>query len=555
MNCSIASKKNFFFSIRNFNLLFVFILLLQQSKTVSAQTFAWAKQYNLGSGPYVGKYGGMDAAGNYYAAGKDFITKHSPAGTLIWVKQFLNFTSVHYNNQFNAIAVDAAGNVFMAGSFTGTYDFDPGPGVNNLTSASTVVGGTDGFVEKLDANGNFVWAGAVGGPGGDFIYSICLDGSGNVCLTGKYGAGVNTTTYADFDPGVGQYLITSNGHYDKFIEKLDGNSNFLWAKSFGGPLSDNGLQIAADANNDIFLSGHLNGTTYLDKFDANGNTIWSKELFATTGPSIVDISIDNMGNVLSTGTFSGTYDFDPGPGVYNITGMNGQYFFVWKLDNAGNFIWAKACTVGASMASSSIATDGTGNVYTAGYHSGTGNHDLDPGTGTFNFKGSGMFIQKLNASGNFVWALSMAGTGSAMAYGRAVQVNASGDVYTFNPFAGTVDFDPGRAKYTLNASNGPFVVHKMTQAGGGNFAKPDLIVSETLPAGILIYPNPVVDQITIRNNNNKLPGNLVIYDAYGKMVYQKLAGSSQTIDVRQLSAGVYYLKTDKSATAIKFVKQ
>ena len=355
------------------------------------------------------------------------------------------------------------------------------------------------------------------------------------------------TSYADFDPGVGQYLITSNGHYDKFIEKLDGNGNFLWAKSFGGPQADAGGQIAADANNDIFLCGSLNGTTVLDKFDPNGNTIWSKQLFATTGPSIVDISIDNMGNVLSTGTFSGTYDFDPGPAVFNLTGPDMQDFFIWKLDNAGSFVWAKRVIGGGSNASSSIATDGSANVYTTGFYSGTGNHDFDPGSGTFNFSGSGMFIQKLNASGNFVWAVSMAGSGSAMAYGRAVQVNASGDVYTFNSFSGSVDFNPGRAKYTLNASNGPYVVHKMTQTGGGAFAEQTEPPLETVSRqDMSIYPNPSNGIFYIDAPAIGEKATLTIYDISGKIIQSKMfnasAKQSLQVDLTKNPKAVYLIE-------------
>ena len=346
---------------------------------------------------------------------------------------------------------------------------------------------------------------------------------------------------------MGQYLITSNGHYDKFIEKLDGNGNFLWANSFGGPQADAGGQIAADANNDIFLCGSLNGTTVLDKFNSNGNTIWSKQLFATTGPSIVDINIDNMGNLLSTGTFSGTYDFDPGPGVFNLTGPDIQDFFIWKLDNAGNFIWAKRVIGGGTNASSSIATDGSGNVYTTGFYSGTGNHDLDPGPGTYNFSGSGMFIQKLNASGNFAWAVSIAGSGTAMAFGRSIRVNVNGDVYTAINFNGTVDFNPSQAKFTLNAANGPFVVHKMTQTGGGAFALPVEIPFETLsPQDNVVYPNPntgsfYIDVPAIGEN-----ATLTIYDMTGRIVQQRIFNGNiekrMRIDLDVKSKGVHIVE-------------
>jgi len=71
-----------------------------------------------------------------------------------------------------------------------------------------------------------------------------------------------------------------------------------------------------------------------------------------------------------------------------------------------------------------------------------------------------------------------------------------------------------------------------------------------------LFPNPATDQITIQDINNKIPGNIIIFDAWGKMVHQKIVGSSQAvIDVKNLPSGVYYLRTEQSAAAIKFVKQ
>src|SRR5438552_2041239 len=85
------------------------------------------------------------------------------------------------DDQGTAIAVDAAGNVYATGGFSGTVDFDPGPGVFNLTSA----GGYDAFVSKLDGAGNFVWARALGSSTDDGN-GIAVDGAGNVYTTGAF---------------------------------------------------------------------------------------------------------------------------------------------------------------------------------------------------------------------------------------------------------------------------------------------------------------------------------------------------------------------------------
>src|SRR5688500_8844248 len=59
----------------------------------------------------------------------------------------------------NAVTTDAAGNVFVAGQFSGTVDFDPGAGATNLTA----LGPTDAFVAKYSSSGALTWARRLGG--------------------------------------------------------------------------------------------------------------------------------------------------------------------------------------------------------------------------------------------------------------------------------------------------------------------------------------------------------------------------------------------------------
>jgi len=62
--------------------------------------------------------------------------------------------SIYSNGR--SIAVDQQGNVYSAGLFNYTTDFDPGPGVFTLTAAG--FGNTGIYISKLSATGDFVWA-------------------------------------------------------------------------------------------------------------------------------------------------------------------------------------------------------------------------------------------------------------------------------------------------------------------------------------------------------------------------------------------------------------
>ena len=184
------------------------------------------------------------------------------------------------------MAVDASGNVYTTGFFNGTVDFDPGPGIFNLTG---VISGDDRsiYISKLNTSGNFIWAKKIGeiGPA-DFINdyppqysSIALDAAGNVYTTGPFSRAV------DFDPGVGVVNLVPWGDQDVFVTKLDAAGTFVWAKQMGG-----------------------NGT-------ANSSSI----------------AIDITGNVYIEGAFKGTIDFDPGPGVSNLTSIGTTDHFIHKM--------------------------------------------------------------------------------------------------------------------------------------------------------------------------------------------------------------------------------
>ena len=123
----------------------------------------------------------------------------------------------------------------------------------------------------------------------------------------------------------------------------------------------------------------------------------------------------------------------------NLTSSAG-ITFITKSDASGNLIWAK--NLGGSNASTSIAVDVLRNVYITGSFRGTA--DFDPGPGTYNLTSAGdedIFVTKLDASGNFVWAKKMGGASDDD--GNSIAVDASGNVYTTGYFQGTADFDPG----------------------------------------------------------------------------------------------------------------
>ncbi|MBK9981589.1 MAG: SBBP repeat-containing protein [Saprospiraceae bacterium] len=319
---------------------------------------------------------------------------------LIWAKHMgassTSGLSVPAEGRF--IAVDVQGNVYTTGTFVHIADFDPGPGIFNLET-NNFYDIAEIFVSKLDVNGNFLWAKQFRGDAdvddliNDYSNSIVVDANNNVYITGYF------TGQVDFDPGLGVYdLNSSNGI--GFVSKLDSMGNYVWTK-----------QIPASGN-------------YL--------------------------AVNSFGNVSITGTFGGSVgDFDPGSGIYPLDSSHGDIFDL-TLDVLGNFVWAKQFGGHGMISdeSTSIAVDANGNVYTTGYFLGTA--DFDPSiTESYNLTSSNqedIFVSKLDANGNFVWAKDFKGSFIGMNLftdvSNSIAVDGNGNAYTTGYFQGTVDFDP-----------------------------------------------------------------------------------------------------------------
>lgn len=183
------------------------------------------------------------------------------------------------------------------------------------------------------------------------------------------------------------------------------------------------------------------------------------------------VTVDNNGNVYTTGYFEGTVDFDPSPAATMLTAVGGFDIFVQKMDANGNLLWVKQMGGNLTEYGYSIATDKYGNVYTMGYFQGM--VDFDPSAATMNVVSNGfydVFIQKLDANGNFQWVKQMGGTFDD--YGTAMTIDTSGNLYTSGYFGDVVDFDPNAGTINLGSKGAfDFFVQKLDKNGNLIWAK------------------------------------------------------------------------------------
>ena len=323
----------------------------------------------------------VDASGNILLAGvteksfgdRDiFVRKYDAAGNLVWAREFGSRGS---DDSVGGIAVDASGNVVVAGSSFGTL------------AGQTTAGGADAFVQKYDASGTLLWTRQYGSNKNDGVRSIALDSSGNIVVGG-----------GTFGALPGQ---ASSGNDDVFVQKFNAAGGLLWTRQYGSSNSDSATGIAVDASGNVLVGGNA-PDPFVQKYDGDGALMWTRQL---SGGLMNAVGVDASGNVVVAGSAFGAL-----PGQ---TSAGNTDAFVQKYDGAGTLMWTRQFGSSAVDSAKGIATDASGNVLVTGFTNGVLPRQTSVGN-------TDIFIRKFDSLGSELRTLQFGSTSEDSASGLAV---------------------------------------------------------------------------------------------------------------------------------------
>lgn len=354
------------------------------------------------------------------------------------------------------ITTDADGNILATGEFV---DRSISFGTTTLTNA----GSKDIFVVKYDPSGNVLWAKSAGGTHLDGGKSISTDEGGNVLVTGYFYGSIT----------FGKTNLISNGGTDIFVVKFDASGNVVWAKSLGGDSFESGTAISSDANGNVLVTGYfkssilsIDKSTFTNKSEGNREDIFivkydvsGKVLWAK---SVGGTDPDNARSICTdaSGNILLTGEFESSSldfDTFTIQNalIHNKDIFIVKLDASGNTLWAKSAGGGSIDAGTSLCTDAKQNILVTGYFYSS---SITFGKITLT-KASGtnsdMFVVKYDASGNLIWAKSAGESGDDAGIG--ICTDAGGNIFV----NGIFDYSPitfGQITLTSAGSKDIFIV-------------------------------------------------------------------------------------------------
>ncbi len=323
------------------------------SRYDDAGNLAWSSYFDSPSG-FGARGVSADALGSVYVVGHSadnyaerqldsYLVKFDESGNRQWTT---DLATAAYE-QYNAVAADPLGNVFVLGSTNG-----------NLVQPNA--GYDDAIIRKYDANGSLLWSKQMGTELGDTFFAADVDSNGNLYVAGHTEASL-------YSPNANTALCGRCFSNDVIVAKFDNDGHEVWSRQFGAIWADAATGLAVDDAGNIFVAGHTGGKlgdsaigdtdTFVVKIDSDGQRQWIQQLGTTGVDFSYAIATDQRGAAYVT---ISSYSF-------LTTGIPSDYdTSVTKFDSNGIRIWDSVFATEGQDQIHGVAVDAFGGVYVTG---------------------------------------------------------------------------------------------------------------------------------------------------------------------------------------------
>ncbi|MCB0795819.1 MAG: T9SS type A sorting domain-containing protein [Flavobacteriales bacterium] len=429
-----------------------------------------------------------DVSGNHGGTGDAWVVKLDAQGFVVWQKCL----GGSFGDEAHAIQQTSDWGYVIGAETTSTDGDVQGSHGNN-----------EGWLVRLNAQGDTLWTRCTGGSSLDAIYAIDgTNGQGTIAVG---------FTYSN-DGDVWGY----QGANDGYVVKLDQYGALAWTTCWGGLAYDwiNAVRTTVDggiitAGRSGSGPGHHGGDDFwVVRSDANGDTLWTRSLGGSGNDRATSIAQTMDGGFVVAGHSVST-DGD-------VHGNHGA-FDVWvvRLDAAGDTLWTRCYggssfdhayaikqtqDLGFAIAGSTMSNDGDVS----------GNHGNDDG-----------WVLKLDMNGTLEWQLCLGGTVDDR-FNAIVETDVN--TYVLAGEQGTED--------------DAWIV-KLSAEGVG--------IAEAGALRVSLHPNPTWNTVTVMFGTAQAPGNITITSAAGQVVLTRnvVPGTDRcTIDLSDLARGLYLLEVE-----------
>ena len=438
---------------------------------------------------------GADAAGNLYAGGffggtvdfdpgpgvaertasastlfDAFVASYTPAGALRYAVQIPG----QFQRDATGFTVSTDGTASFLGTFNGTVDADPGPGVRGLTAQ-----GTGAFVVSLHANAVLRSVVPILSPNTNRGRGLALGPAGRLVVGGE----IDGTT--DFDPGPGTATLTTAGSLDAFVAQYTPDGAFVSAFRIGGAGADVLTAVGTGAD----------------------------------------------GAVVIAGTVQGDVDVDPGPAATVISG-GGRFAAAYTSTTALRL----AVNYANGPTPRAVTVSADGSVVVAGDFVGTFNFTSGGPGGVRTAVGTDAFAVSYAVGGSAGFVATLAGDGPGQAFGVAPR--PGGGVVVVGTFAGVADVDPGPASVPLVSAGATDAFAVAYTAAGGLATDAEGSARAALRRTLTAAPNPARSGQTVLLRGLDGPARADLVDASGRVVARLFDGSAGAETSVRLPAGL-----------------